>query len=376
MANITYLRKVYKTDEDREKNIVSAVLIYYEGKRNSTAPRKLYQKSRGGMHCLFLDKNICYEIKEDALKNERNLINPEMIVCLGAYRKGSKGFDGFKREDEVVVKDSFEDENETEVDENGFVDYEENPEHPMQAKIEACISRKLPVYLWGEAGTGKNFILQKIANKMGLDFYYTNSVQEEYKITGFIDAAGDYHETEFYKAFKKGGLFFLDEMDASIPGVLVLLNAAIANGYFEFPNGRINAHDNFRVVAAGNTCGNGANETYTGRLVLDGASLDRFVFINLTYNYATELSITKGNKPLVDFVRGLREKSKKIGVRATFSYRCLTMVYELEQAKMDLNFIFEVAVFKGMDKDTVNQLLDRASNNRYNVEMCKYATKM
>ena len=57
---------------------------------------------------------------------------------------------------------------------------------------------------------------------------------------------------------RNGGLFFLDEMDASIPEVLVLLNAAIANGYFEFPNGKITAHEDFRVVAAGNTVGSGA----------------------------------------------------------------------------------------------------------------------
>lgn len=69
---------------------------------------------------------------------------------------------------------------------------------------------------------------------MGLDFYFTNAVSQEYKLTGFIDANGKYQETQFYKAFTQGGLFFLDEMDASIPEVLVILNAAIANRYFDF----------------------------------------------------------------------------------------------------------------------------------------------
>lgn len=46
---------------------------------------------------------------------------------------------------------------------------------------------------------------------------------------------GNYQETQFFKAFTEGGLFMLDEMDASIPEVLVILNAAIANRYFDFP---------------------------------------------------------------------------------------------------------------------------------------------
>lgn len=101
--------------------------------------------------------------------------------------------------------------------------------HYQYTTIKACVSSDIPVYLYGPAGTGKNFTLQQIAEDEGLEFYFTNSVQQEYKLTGFIDAGGVYHETEFYKAFTNGGLFFLDEMDASIPEVLVLLNAAIAN---------------------------------------------------------------------------------------------------------------------------------------------------
>lgn len=119
--------------------------------------------------------------------------------------------------------------------------------HAKYDQIKTCIQMDIPVYLVGEAGTGKNFTLQEIAEDLGLDFYFTNSVQQEYKLTGFIDAGGVYHDTEFYKAFTQGGLFFLDEIDASIPEVLVLLNAAIANRYFEFPNGRVDAHPDFRV---------------------------------------------------------------------------------------------------------------------------------
>lgn len=276
-----------------------------------------------------------------------------------------KSSDGVKREYKTKV-------NKTNIELKVEEEQKEEPEqttdniqHKQYNTIKTCIQNNIPVYLVGEAGTGKNYTLESIAWDLELDFYFTNSVQQEYKLTGFIDAGGKYHETEFYKAFTKGGLFFLDEMDASIPEVLVLLNAAIANGYFEFPNGRKEAHENFRVVAAGNTVGSGADELYTGRLVLDQATLDRFVIIEFDYDRNVELHLANNSTELVDFVEKLRKQSRENGMRCTFSYRCIIQVTKLEQAGMDIKTILQIAVFKGMNKDTINQFSNTAWNNKY-----------
>ena len=242
--------------------------------------------------------------------------------------------------------------------------------HSKFEMIKTCVESKIPVYLAGPAGSGKNHTLEQVAKQLGLEFYFTNSVQQEYKLTGFIDAGGKFHETEFYKAFKNGGLFFLDEMDASIPEVLVLLNAAIANGYFEFPNGKITAHEDFRVVAAGNTVGSGADEAYTGRMVLDQATLDRFAIIEFGYDLKIELALAKGNADLVSFIEDLRKQAEQKGVRATFSYRCISMVVKLETAGMKLDEIIRIAVVKGMDKDTVNTFTTN-SGNKYSEALYK-----
>lgn len=242
--------------------------------------------------------------------------------------------------------------------------------HEKYNLIKSCIEKDIPVFLVGDAGTGKNYTLEQISWELGLEFYFTNSIQQEYKLTGFIDAGGKYHETEFYKAFKNGGIFFLDEIDASIPEVLVLLNAAIANRYFEFPNGRIKAHENFRVVSAGNTVGSGADELYTGRLVLDQATLDRFVIIKFDYDRNIEMHLSKNNKELVDFIRTLRSEAKTNGIRATFSYRCISMVTKLESVGLSLRDILEIAVFKGMEKDTINNF------RCYNLGINKYKSAM
>lgn len=236
------------------------------------------------------------------------------------------------------------------------VEYEEGiVRHEKYETIKMCLVSNIPVYLVGPAGSGKNHTVEQIADELGWEFYFSNSIQQEYKITGFIDAGGKYHETEFYKACtsNKDSVFFLDEMDASIPEVLVLLNAAIANGYFEFPNGRVDL-EHVHFVAAGNTVGNGSDELYTGRMVLDQATLDRFAIIEFDYSIRIEMAISKGNADLVSFIRQLREESINKGIRATFSYRCITMVTKLERAGMDDKEIIKIAVMKGLDKDTIN----------------------
>ena len=227
--------------------------------------------------------------------------------------------------------------------------------HEKYDEIKTCLECGIPVYLAGPAGSGKNHTVEQIANEMGWNFYFSNSVQQEYKLTGFIDAGGCFHETEFYKACtdENDCIFFLDEMDASIPEVLVLLNAAIANGYFEFPNGRVD-FNHVHFVAAGNTVGSGADDMYTGRMVLDQATLDRFAIIEFDYSLNVELAITNNNNELVAFVRALRGEAERKGIRATFSYRCLTMVTKLESKGMKLDTIIKIAVMKGLDKDTIN----------------------
>ena len=237
--------------------------------------------------------------------------------------------------------------------------------HPQTAKIMACIKHDIPVYLVGPAGTGKSYTLKTIAQTLGLDFYSTNAIQDVYTgLKGFIDAGGEYHETEFYKAFTNGGVFLIDEMDASIPEALTTINTSIANRFFEFPNGRIDAHPDFRIVAAGNTYGNGADEMYTGRMVLDSASLDRFTVIKFDYDERVELHIAHGDKALVSFIRSIRLSCTQNGIRGTFSMRMIHNVYKLQQ-DLPLTDVLEMAVVKGMDIDTLNTIRPSTDGGKY-----------
>ena len=228
--------------------------------------------------------------------------------------------------------------------------------HEQFETVLAFVNANEPVYLYGPAGTGKNVLCKQIAEALGLDFYSSNAVTEEFKLTGFIDANGVYHETEFYKAFTKGGLFMLDEMDASIPEVLIILNSAIANRYFEFPTGRVDAHPDFRVISAGNTVGTGATYAYNGRNQLDSASLDRFAMIPIDYDERIELDNAGGDKDLVKFIHAMRKASEKAGILFTLTYRGIGRLSKMIEL-IGLDKAMQYCIIRGMDKADLTTLI-------------------
>lgn len=239
--------------------------------------------------------------------------------------------------------------------------------HEKFDTIVKFVANNEPVFLTGPAGSGKNVLCQQVAKALGLNFYFSNAVTQEYKITGFTDAMGVFHESQFYKAFKNGGLFMLDEMDASIPEVLVILNAAIANRYFDFPApiGYVEAHSDFRVIAAGNTFGLGANYEYVGRNQLDMASLDRFAVVKVDYDKGIEMNVAQGNTELVDFADDVRKAAEKSGIRFIVSYRAIGRIAKLESL-LGIEEALQTCLIKSLEKDDINALLSNVTvNNKY-----------
>lgn len=250
--------------------------------------------------------------------------------------------------------------------------------HEKFETVLKLVNLKIPVFLSGQAGVGKNVICQQVAEGLGLDFYFTNAVTQEFQLKGFTDAHGTYHETQFYKAFKNGGLFFLDEMDASVPEALIILNSAIANGYFDFPApvGRVNAHEDFRLISAGNTTGTGADIEYTGRFQLDAASLDRFSLLEVEYSPAIELSVTKGNTELCEFAREFRKITNHSSIKCLFSYRSLDRIHKMEQL-FPLTEALKMALIKGLGIDDLQFICNKFENeqNKYVKALKELCTK-
>lgn len=221
--------------------------------------------------------------------------------------------------------------------------------------ILSMVSDNESLYLCGPAGTGKSYLAKQVADALGLEYWYTASVVDDIQLKGFIDANGRYHETQFYNAFTKGGIFLLDELDASIPETLVLLNNALANGYFDFPTGRTTAHPDFHAMAAGNTFGTGADSTYTGRYVLDAASMDRFGLIRVDYDRRIEEAMADGDDALVDFANDFRKSVERCGTNCLCTYRAIKRLAKFAKY-MPKHEALQIGLIKGLGKDDVRTI--------------------
>ena len=229
------------------------------------------------------------------------------------------------------------------------------------------------VYLYGPAGSGKNTIAEQIAEALGVEFYYQNTLVTKFDVSGYKNAQGEYEETAFYKAWKNGGLFFADELDNSTAEAIIALNAALANGYYTFPNSseKVAKHPDFYCIAAGNTNGQGATEEYCGRYQMDESSRDRFAFIEIYYNKKIEESICGGHLDILEFVRDLRSVTKSLQIKLICGYRAISRLAKFYD--MNTKFVLDSFIFKGIAKDDIREIAAAlSSKNKYTDEIKKY----
>lgn len=169
--------------------------------------------------------------------------------------------------------------------------------HHMFNYIMALAHARQPILLVGPAGTGKSHIAKQIAMALseatGRDFPYgetpISSGATRGDLTGRMTANPDepFILSKFGECYSSGGVFNLEELDSGDPGMLLVINNALAGtSFFNSANGReYKRHPDFVCVATANTFGIGADAEYTGRDKLDLATLDRFrmgrVFIDI-----------------------------------------------------------------------------------------------
>ena len=245
--------------------------------------------------------------------------------------------------------------------------------YPNFENILKLVAAHENVYLYGPAGSGKNTIAEQIAEALGVEFYYQNTLVTKFDVSGYKNAQGEYEETAFYKAWKNGGLFFADELDNSTAEAIIALNAALANGYYTFPNSgeKVAKHPDFYCIAAGNTNGQGATEEYCGRYQMDESSRDRFAFIEIGYNEKIEESICGGHLDILEFVRDLRSVTKSLRIKLICGYRAISRLAKFYD--MNTKFVLDSFIFKGIAKDDIREIAAAlSSKNKYTEEIKKY----
>jgi cobaltochelatase CobS len=223
--------------------------------------------------------------------------------------------------------------------------------HCLLKDVLTWMSSGAHVALVGPAGSGKTELARQVAEALGRKFYLTGALDSPYKLVGFIDAQGRYQRTPFRDAIEHGGLFLLDEVDASSPGVLLTINAALANGHMDFPDGIMPVHQDFVCMIAANTYGRGADRQYVGRNQLDAATLDRFAFLEVDYDEDLERRLA-GNDAWHKRVTKLRRAVRETKTRMVVSMRASIRGAAALKAGVHQKDVENALIWKGIDSDT------------------------
>ena len=223
------------------------------------------------------------------------------------------------------------------------------------------------VMLVGPTGAGKSYSIEQISELLNMKMYNLGFVTDEYtSIRGYTDANGRFVQPPFYEPFKYGGICLFEEVDNSESKALLELNKVVgAKGMspYMFASGEIvTPHPNFRIIAAGNTWGDGGSLLYTAREKLDTAILERFKQIFYDYDKRLEKLILKNYPDMYEFAQAFRKCLEQSSAEEVFSTRKMGEIKtDLDSSLFTLEEIIEDYFFKGKRQDTIEQIYSSLS---------------
>lgn len=246
--------------------------------------------------------------------------------------------------------------------------------HPKFKQILALAQARKNIFIYGPTGSGKSFVCGQIAEALGLPFYFVSCTagMSEGQLAGRLLPVGEqgtfeYVISEFVKAYEEGGVFLLDELDAADPNVLLLVNAALANGRLALPNRPEKPyairHKDFVCIAAANTVGTGGDRMYSGRNKLDGSTLDRFMIgkVNLDYDRSVEEQLCP-DADLRKMLWRVRDGINENRLERAMSTRFMIDAYEMKEAGWTHEEIM-AAFFTGWREDEVGKVRSHWKDN-------------
>ena len=240
--------------------------------------------------------------------------------------------------------------------------------HARFEQILQLAEARMNIFIYGPTGCGKSHICEQVAKALGLSFSFVSCTagMSEGVLGGRLLPTGDggqfeYTISEFIKAYENGGVFLLDEIDAADPNVLLLINAALANGRVAVPNRPekpyAERHEDFICVAAANTVGTGADRLYSGRNKLDAATLDRFQIgkVNMTYSDEVEEQLCPDEvlrSTLLRYRRAINANRLERAMSTRFMKDAFKMKSEFGWSQSQI----DTAFFSGWREDEINKV--------------------
>lgn len=225
--------------------------------------------------------------------------------------------------------------------------------HKSFPELLACIAANVPVMMVGPAGSGKTMAFEQACAALDIPFRMNGATTGAHEYLGYKDAHGNYHVTPYRQSYEHGGGYLADELDGSDPAAPLVINAGIANGSQAFPDSAdpIKRHDGFRIAAATNTYGNGADRQYVGRNQLDASTTDRFAVIDWDYDEDLERAVC-ANVDWAARCHAVRAAMRRLDVRHIVSFRAIVNGAKLLAAGLSQDKVERMTIWKGLPADT------------------------
>lgn len=241
--------------------------------------------------------------------------------------------------------------------------------HEMFDCVLKDVKQKISPMLVGPAGSGKSTVLQQVADALHLKYYplSVNGQTSEYQIIGYKNANGDYVRSAFREAYENGGLFSFEEIDAGNPNVLTVMNNALSQDFYLFPDACVKKHDDFRLAASANTYGRGANRQYIGRNPLDAATLDRFAMSYVDYDEKLEFEI--GPEPKwTDYVQTIRHVVESFGMPIIVSTRAVIFGGLDVKSGTEWDVALEKFIWRGCNQEDIKKIINKVNELQHSYE--------
>ena len=230
------------------------------------------------------------------------------------------------------------------------------------------------VFIPGPTGCGKTHLAQQIAKyipnddgtfgrEFGLITGSGGVTEAEVKgvaIPNITTGENVYLPTRFLELYENGGVVLIDEADAMDPNVLMVLNAALSNGYISIPKRTSKPmayrHKDFVMIFSANTMGQGADRHYVGRNKLDAATLDRFVFVPMDYDVTIERRLCP-DPDLYGVLTHWRKEIEKGRISRILSTRFVSFAYRWRH-KGIAYIARKLTRDRGWTKDEIKKVID------------------
>ena len=247
-------------------------------------------------------------------------------------------------------------------------------EHALFPLVAKLIAAKINVYLHGTFGTGKTKLAEHVCEMLGVDYHIVNFTPQssESGLTGYM-WGNEYIKSTVRDCMESGKALILDEADACNPAIFLRLCALLSSRTMSFPDGkRVDAHDNFFVIACGNTTMGGATQAANGRLRQDRAIVDRFAMVFQGIDDSLEasfLGISEPSEPVdieaggliskeywLGRVRKARAAQTKLGIECTISPRASILGAQMIDAGIGLSWLDSCVLFRGLSTEQVTRI--------------------